>query len=207
MFGDTHKLKTEQIIRNRLWRHSIAIGDEAGVRSNAGALVTALVQGLPERQSVLLHSYMVLPEDAIDREFFGEIENAESIRRPLMGGVFGLGEGKEWRSEPMAFSLSGSGLIGSFADRFWGGDQMAIFLSSLEPLEFFDACHDFPVFRREGGQMVYAPYWYPASFEKYLLQSASRVTDRIFDRIGYYIVESEGGRSVRVYCRGVDRSI
>ena len=198
-----NQLKTEQIIRNRLWRHSIAIGEEAGIQANAGALVSALVQGLPERQGVVLHSYMVLPEGAIDRGFYREVESAECPRRPLAGRVFGVEE-EEWRSEPMAFALTGKGLVGDYTDRFWGGDRLAIFLSPLGPLEFFDELHDFPVYRREGGQMVYAPYWYPASFEKYLAQSDSRVTDRIFDRIGYYIVESDGGRSVRVYCRGTD---
>lgn len=201
-----NQLKTEQIIRNRLWRHSIAIGGECEMETSAAALLSALVQGLPERRGADLSPYVVLPEGAIDRDFFRAIENAECPRRPLAGNAFSVERDGEWRSEPLAFALTG-GLIGEYAERFWGADRLGIFLSRLGPIEFFDALLDFPVHRREGGRLVFAPYWYPPSFERHLVQSESRITDRIFDRVGYYIVEGDDGAAVRVYCRGGDPSV
>ncbi|MFH1277925.1 MAG: hypothetical protein ABIK65_06060 [Candidatus Eisenbacteria bacterium] len=202
MLSETLKLKTEQLLKNRLWRHSITVDPSRSVPGEIAELLTALIDGLREETEGPLRAYVVLPEGSFDRRFFDAIQMAECARFPLTGSFGSKGDDGEWRSAPMVFHLADVGLLDEFIPEHWGEDSFAIFFSPLGPLEFFRAVAAFGLVRREGGNLVWAPYWNPPSFEKYLSESDSRRTDRIFRHVAYYLAEGGAGRVVRIYCRG-----
>jgi hypothetical protein len=199
MLSDTLKLKTEQIIRNRLWRHSISVDREDSTAEEVGDLMEALVEGLRDQAGGKLRAYVVLPEETVDSDFYQAVQEAECPRFPITGSFGSWEEGGS--SAPMVFLLADPKLVRRYAERFWGRDRFAIFFSSLEPLEFFSMTRDLVLLRREGRKLIWAPYWNPASFERLLTRSDSRRTNKIFRWIHYYLAEGDGGQEVRVYCR------
>ncbi|MFH1680197.1 MAG: hypothetical protein ABIH26_06065 [Candidatus Eisenbacteria bacterium] len=200
MFSDALNLKTEQIPRNRLWRHSITI-EPTEKPEEVAELLEALIEGLLDDEDDVLYPYMVVSEGAVDRRFFEAIENAECPRFPL-AGTFGRSEGAHWTNRPFVFRIADPGLIGTYVARFWGKGAFAVFFSSLEPIEFFSMIRAFGVVRREGGSLIWAPFWFARSFEKFLTDSDARRTKTVFRKIAYYLAEGEDGSVVRVYCRG-----
>lgn len=200
MLSDALNLKTEQIPKNHLWRHSITV-DPTEKPEEIAELLEALIDGLTDGEEGFLHPYMVVPERSVDRRFFEAIENAECPRFPL-AGTFGISEGARWANRPFVFRIADPSLIGSYVARFWGRGIFAIFFSSLEPIEFFSMIRSFGIVRREGGGLLWAPFWNPRSFERFLTDSDAKRTDTVFRRIAYYLAEGEGGAIVRVYCRG-----
>jgi len=202
MLSDTLKLKTEQIIRNRLWRHSISVDRENSTAGEVGDLMEVLIDSLRDRAEGRLNAYVILPEEAVDSEFFRAVEEAECPRFPLTGSFGGWEEGGS--SAPMVFLLADKRLVRRYAECFWGRDRFAVFFTTLEPLEFFSMTRDLVLLRREGRKLIWAPYWNPPSFERLLTRSDARQTDRIFRYVHYYLAEGDGGEAVRVYCRSKD---
>lgn len=203
MLSETLKLKTEQLLKNRLWRHSITVDPARSAPREIVELLAALIDGLREETAAPLRAYVVLPEGAIDRALFDSIQAAECARFPLTGSFGAVGDDGGWRNAPFVFHLADQGLLGEFVTREWGKNRFAVFFSPLESLDFFHAVRAFGLFRREGGRLIWAPFWNPPSFEKFLIESDSRRTDRVFRHVAYYLAEGEDGAVVRVYCRGV----
>ncbi len=201
MLSDALNLRTEQIPRNRLWRHSISVDREESSPEEIAELLEVLIDGLLDWEEGELHAYAALPEGAVDRKFFEAIEDAECPRLPLADS-FGVAEGGRWASRPFVFRLSDLSLLEVFIRSHWGKGAFAVFFSTLEPVEFFAEIRKFGIVRRDGGSLIWAPFWYARSFEKLLTDSDSARTDKIFQRIVYYLAEGEEGKSVRIYCRG-----
>lgn len=201
MFSDTLNLRTEQLLRNRLWRHSIVVDQEESTPDQVAKLLVALIDGLREREEGLLEAYVVLSEKTVDRSYFDSILLSESPRRPLVGD-FGAERNEGWRNDPLVFQLTDPALIFRFVERYWGNGGLSIFFSMLDPIPFFKTLRRFRLVRHEGGSLVWAPYWAPESFEKFLTESGPGETDRVFRQIGYYMMEGEKGNAIRIYCRG-----
>ena len=98
MNTETLKLRTEQLIRNRLWRHSVSIRPEWGGAETTEILQT-LLTGLQDGEGVRNHAYVVLPGGAVDRVFLRAVARAESPRFPLTGRFSGESSGK-WKNHP-----------------------------------------------------------------------------------------------------------
>jgi hypothetical protein len=205
MLSDALNLKTEQIPKNRLWRHSISVDPLETPPQEIAELLEALIDGLLDWGEGELRAYVVVPEGSVDRGFLEAVEQAECPRFPIVG-AFGASVGAVWRNLPFVFRLSDPRLLGAFAAKFWGRGTFAVYFSPLEDLEFFNVIRSFGLLRREEGALIWAPYWNPRSFEKLLTDLDAAGTDRIFRRIVYYLAESEEGKGVRVYCRGGDDS-
>ncbi len=201
MFVDTIRLKTEQLIRNRLWRHSIEVNGDVSHRSEAAELIRVLVAGLAREEEGRLRPYVLLREGAIDRHFFHAIERAESPRLPLTGD-FGSSVDGHWQSAPMVFELRDPRLLTGYVSRYWGDGGLSLFFSTLEPIEFFSLVRSLPVIRSEGASCYWAPFWDASSMEKLLCQSGQSASAELFRHIDYYLVEGDQGNRIRVYCRG-----
>ncbi len=201
MISDTLNLRTEQLLRNRLWRHSIAVDREESTPDQVAQLLVTLIDGLRDREEGLLEAYVVLSEKTVDRSYFDSILLSESPRRPLVGD-FGAEGSEGWRNEPLVFQLTDSALIFRFVERYWGKGGLSVFFSMLDPIPFFKTLCRFCLVRRDGGSLVWAPYWAPRSFERFLTESGPAETDRVFRQISYYLMEGEKGSAIRIYCRG-----
>jgi hypothetical protein len=203
VLSDALNLKTEQILRNHLWRHSISVDRDESTPEEVAELLEVLIDGLLEGEETALHAYAVVQEGVVDRTFFEAIEDAECPRFPLVGS-YEASETGPWSNRPFVFHLTEHSLLQAFVRAYWGKGTLAVFFSTLEPVEFFDQIRRFGVVRRDGGRLLWAPFWYPRSFEKFLTDSDSARTDKVFERIAYYLAEGEEGGTVRIYCRGDD---
>lgn len=202
MLSETLHLKTEQLLKNRLWRHSITVDRGRSSPGEIAELLAALIEGLEEEVDGTLRAYVVLSGRAVDRHFFESVERAECARFPLVGDFETDEDDPDAPPAPFAFHLNDPALLGEFVGKYWGKDSFAVFFSPLPPLDFFAALRRFGLVRREGGSLIWAPYWNPASFERFLVESESPMTDRVFRHVAYYLAEVDEGTVVRVYCRG-----
>ncbi len=193
----TLKLRTEQLIRNRLWRHSVKIREDC---SGAGTteILETLFTGLRARPEVDNHAYVVLPEGAVDRIFLRAVERSECPRFPLMGDFSKEVDGK-WRSSPFTFQLRDTRLIERYVQNYWGRNRFAVFFSPMEPIPFFSMISSLSLLREHQSSLIWAPFWIPASFEKRLCESDAETSAQILSDVDYYLLEGDGGRSVRIY--------
>ncbi len=202
MEAGTLKLRSEQLIRNRLWRHSVLIPPDAGAGEIAGVLET-LLAGLKESADSPLHPYIVLPADAVDLPYLRAVERGECPRYPVMGDFRSVADGEE-RNAPFVFRPAEHRLIERFVSGFWGNDRFALFLSPLEPLPFFRVLARFPLVRRKGGALIWSPFWERHTFERRICESTASEGAGIFRWIRYYVGEGGKGRTIRIYSAGTD---
>ncbi len=196
----TLKLRTEQLIRNRLWRHSVQIRSVWGGAETMEVLQT-LLDGLRDDEGGPNHAYAVLPEGSIDRLFLRAVQRAESPRFPLTGSFSEENEGK-WRNHPFVFELRDEQLVERYVNTFWGRSRFAVFFSPLEPLPFFSLVSSLSLLRAHNSSLVWAPFWNPGSFERRLCESDAESSARIFKHIRFYLLEGKEGKRIRIYSSG-----
>ncbi|NNE08446.1 MAG: hypothetical protein HKN20_07790 [Gemmatimonadetes bacterium] len=196
MLAHSFGLRTEQLIRNHLWRHSLSLGDQDQDRAT---VLNLLVHGLSDFNEQKLKAYVLVPEAAVDRTFLHTIERAECARYPLFGS-FGTQEGETWRNLPFTFEVRERTAIAALLEH-WGRNAFSIVFSPLAPQQFFELVRMMPILRSFDEYLQWAPFWYPESFETVLCEANSVQVAALFRHIGYYMRECEGGRSLRIYCR------
>lgn len=197
MNANTLKLRSEQLIRNRLWRHSVLIHPEWGSGETTEVLAT-LLDGLRNREAEPSHAYVIVPGGTVDEVFLRAVERAECPRFPLTGRFSGDRDGK-WNNHPFVFQLRDEQIVERYVSAYWGRNRFAAFFSPLEPLAFFSLVSRLSLLRLHGESLVWAPFWNPGSFEKRLCESDVESTARLFQHVAFYLREGSGGRKIRIY--------